>query len=565
MKTAVMVDDSEIDQFMGRALLEKLGYSVTSANDGHQALQLIQENPPNLVLCDISMPNMSGIELLQATRNISPPPLFVMASGQTEIRDAVAAMQQGAYGYLTKPLTEEALRAALAEAQMRFDADQAQSSRLETLAKYDGLTGLFNKSELARFLHMLTRSTRRRDHPSVLALANVDGLRLINNTYGHKEGDRVLRHVAGLLRQSIRTTDYIARFGGDVFALVLVGIEPEETLAKLQNILNRIESDKVLLGGKPHGVTITIGAAICMEKMEECDLLTNAEFSLDAAQHKGRNRFHLFAKADEAEKLANRKALGNLEILRDAMEHGRFEMHYQPVVDLRTNTVSHFEALLRLRDVNGVSIPPYDMVRTAETFGLIGKLDRLVVQTCLTEITADSKNTTHVAINLSAKSVDDPEFLPFIEAEFAAHNVDPARIMFEITETAVFDNLAQVQHFIRRVKSVGCRFALDDFGVGFSSFYFIKELDIDYLKIDGSFIRNIVEQGNDQVFVKAMVEISKVFGMHVIAEWVENEATAQLLKPMGVHYGQGSFHGEPAPFWLACAPPAPRVEGKDGG
>lgn len=553
MNTAIVVDDSEIDQFIGRTLLKKLGYSVTTASDGCAALELITAGPPSLVLCDMAMPNMGGIELLQSTRHIVPAPLFIMVSGNNEIRDAVAAMQYGAYGYISKPLTEELLLATLKQAQARFERDQEQHARLETLSKHDALTGLFNKLELTRFLHMLTRSARRRDHPSLLVLANVDGLHFINNSYGYPDGDHALQHVANVLKSSIRTSDYIARFGSDIFALVLVGIEPEEILEKLQSILDKFAGEKVLLGGKLHGITVTLGAAQCMEQMEESALLTNAEISLDAARQKGRNCFHVFTKADEAGKIASRKTLGHLELLRETMEKTRFDMHYQPVVNLQSNKISHFEALLRLRDGSGLPLPPYDMVRTAETFGLIGKLDRMVVRRCLADIGSDPLNRARVAINLSAKSVDDPEFLLFIENEFEQHHVDPSRIIFEITETAVFNNIATVQNFIRRVKGFGCQFALDDFGVGFSSFYLIKELDIDHLKIDGSFIRNMIGQGNDQAFVRAIVEISKVFGLSVVAEWVESQAIADLLRTMGVHYGQGSFHGDPAPLSLALA------------
>jgi EAL domain-containing protein (putative c-di-GMP-specific phosphodiesterase class I) len=180
-------------------------------------------------------------------------------------------------------------------------------------------------------------------------------------------------------------------------------------------------------------------------------------------------------------------------------------------------------------------------------FGLIGRLDRAVVSTCLHQVSR-LPDETGVAINLSGKSIGDPSLLHLIETTIHDLKINPSRIIFELTETAAFYNLDEVRHFVSRIKALGCRFALDDFGVGFSSFYYIKELDFDYLKLDGSFIKNLPKNRNDQVFVRAMVEISKVFGLMVIAEWVEDQETEILLREFSVSYGQGYYFGKPMPL-----------------
>ncbi|HJV50374.1 MAG TPA: EAL domain-containing protein, partial [Noviherbaspirillum sp.] len=177
--------------------------------------------------------------------------------------------------------------------------------------------------------------------------------------------------------------------------------------------------------------------------------------------------------------------------------------------------------------------------------GLIGELDRAVVKATLRDVARVPANAG-IAINLSGKSIGDPDLLHLIETRIKSLDIDPSRIIFELTETAAFYNLEEVRHFVRRIKSLGCRFALDDFGVGFSSFYYIKELDFDYLKLDGSFIAKLPHSPNDQVFVRAMVEISRVFGMDVIAEWVEDQETADMLHGFGVALGQGYHFGKPA-------------------
>jgi EAL domain-containing protein (putative c-di-GMP-specific phosphodiesterase class I) len=216
-------------------------------------------------------------------------------------------------------------------------------------------------------------------------------------------------------------------------------------------------------------------------------------------------------------------------------------------MNLDRGKVSHYEALLRLTDENGKPCNTGELVKTCEVFGLIGRLDHAVVKACLAQI-AHLPDGCGVAINLSGKSIGDPQLLGFIEATIKEKNIDPSRIIFELTETAAFYNLDEVRHFVRRIKSLGCRFALDDFGVGFSSFYYIKELDFDYLKLDGSFIANLPRNPNDQVFVRAMVEISKVFGLSVIAEWVEDQDTADMLRSFGVAYGQGYHFGKAMPL-----------------
>ena len=224
-------------------------------------------------------------------------------------------------------------------------------------------------------------------------------------------------------------------------------------------------------------------------------------------------------------------------------------MHFQPIVNLQSGETRHYEALIRLFDDDGNMLPPAKFIKTAEIFGLINRVDRMVVSACLEKL-AEMKlegSGAGLAINLSGKSVEDPELLKLIQHELATRNIDPSRVTFEITETALFHNLDQVQHFVQQIKGMGCRLALDDFGVGFSSFYYIKQLDIDYLKIDGSFIQNVLSSANDQVFVRAMVEISRVFDMQVIAEWVESAEVAELLKGFGVDYGQGYHFGKPAP------------------
>jgi EAL domain-containing protein (putative c-di-GMP-specific phosphodiesterase class I) len=371
----------------------------------------------------------------------------------------------------------------------------------------------------------------------------------VNTTYGQHEGDRVLQHVAGILKQSVRPTDIVARYGGDIFAVALTGIDPDYVDAKAQAISSNVEQAKVMLGNREHSLTVTVGVALGYALMEMETLINNADLALLLAKEKGRNQIYLYHDEDETHRREFGALFINLEILKQALKESRFSMHYQPIVHLQEGAPHHYEALIRLRDESGNVLPPDVFIKVAEKFGLATKIDCMVVTACIQKLAelAHAGNPAGLSINLSGKSVGNAELLNLIKSELAKTGVDPTRIIFEITETAAFHNLDLVQKFVRDTKQLGCRFALDDFGVGFSSFYYIKQLDIDYLKIDGSFIRNLQESENDRVFVQAMVEISRVYGMKVIAEWVENSENMSLLMEMGVDYGQGYHFGKPTP------------------
>ncbi len=556
MQSALVVDDSPIELLMAKTLLERQGFNPLTASNGEDALNLIRENSPNIVICDITMPGMSGLELLQATRHFVPPPIFIMATGLDDAEHAVASLNSGAYGYLTKPLREEQLRKVLHEATLRRQNELEARHVHERLSKNDPLTDLLNKDEFLRKLAEYSSSLRKDDHPLSIFFVNIDGLRYVNNTYGHPEGDNVLQHVAEIIKKSVRPTDIVARYGGDIFAVALVGIDPGNADAKAQTMSRNVEQARIMLGSREHSLTVTIGVALGYAHTGIDSLVNNADLALLLAKEKGRNQIYFYRDADEAHRREFGALFNNLETLRQALQEHRFSMHYQPIVHLLTGEPHHYEALIRLTDEAGNMLPPDVFIKVAEKFGLATKIDCMVVSACIQKLAelAQSGNPAGLAINLSGKSVGNAELLTLIKREFATTGVDPTKIIFEITETAAFHNLDLVQQFVRDVKQLGCRFALDDFGVGFSSFYYIKQLDIDYLKIDGSFIRNLQSSVNDKVFVQAMVEISRVYGMKVIAEWVENAEIASLLRDIGANYGQGYYFGKPTPECVMCDP-----------
>ncbi len=547
-KNAIVVDDGPVERLAGKSMLEKLGFSVTTAASGEEALHLLEEQPAVLVLCDISMPGMGGLELLEATRDKPQAPLFIMSTSHNDAEHAIASLRSGAYGYLTKPLRFDTLRATVADAIAKFEEERNVSENEKAKAHYDELTGVMNRIGFSQRLTDRLQAMQAGSSCGALLLLKIIGLNHINHSYGRNEGNKALQLAAKILSGLVRPADLLGRLGGDLFAIHFDAVDHQQVEQRISSVADTIERTKMSLADDVLTLTVVAGGACAYGAMEMEDLLNRADFAMHLARDRGRNRMHLYSEADEAHKRELSRQLNTVALVRAALrDPSRLAMHYQPIIKLETGDISHYEALLRLLDEHGKPCNTGELVKICEVFGLIGELDRAVVKATLADVARIPSNAG-IAINLSGKSIGDPDLLHLIETRLKTLNIDPGRIIFELTETAAFYNLEEVRHFVGRIKSLGCRFALDDFGVGFSSFYYIKELDFDYLKLDGSFIAKLPHSPNDQVFVRAMVEISRVFGLKVIAEWVEDKETAEMLHGFGVALGQGYYFGKPAPL-----------------
>lgn len=543
-KHAIVVDDGLVERLLGKAMLEKLGFSVKTASNAEEALRMIDQQQIDLVLCDIAMPGMDGLELLNTARSHPHAPLFIMSTNHNDAEHAIASMRLGAYGYLIKPLRFEHLRETVAEVMEKHKSDQDQARKVEKQGRIDALTNLINKNEFMR---------RLEEHPQgaastsgALLLIKLTGLNHINHSYGRPAGNKVLQFAANILTKQVRPSDILARIGGDLFSMYLQNVGQAQLEERAQGIATAIEEAKMVLSGEAFSLNVVIGGACAGKTLEVEDLFNRADFALHLAREHSASSIHIYSGADEIHKRELAHQLNTLSLARAALkDHSRIIMHYQPVVTLSTGEIAHYEALLRVLDDKGNFCMTGELVKTCEVFGLIRRLDQAIIELCLDDIKRMPADAS-VAINLSGKSIGDPDLLHFIETRVQASRIDPRRLVFELTETAAFYNIADVRHFVQKIKSLGCRFALDDFGVGFSSFYYIKELDFDYLKLDGSFIVKLTKNPQDQVFVRAMVEISKVFGLSVIAEWVEDEETVSMLHELGVTMGQGYLFGKPA-------------------
>ncbi len=417
------------------------------------------------------------------------------------------------------------------------------------LAAHDVLTGLVNRRHFADELDKILRSSLRYHQSGAVLCFDLDQFKDVNDTSGHGVGDNLLKSVARVLRKQARDTDIVARLGGDEFAMILPQadeLEAAETAERLCRALNKVQVG----GGKSlHYVSASIGVAIFPRQGKTvAELLMNADMAMSQAKEAGRNGWKLFADDDQTRTSVNERVYWN-EMVKRTLDDDSFEMYYQPIKNLRTLTISHYEALLRIFDDQHEILSSQKFILSAEASGTIQELDmRIIARVFRHKAHLESCGiVTQLAVNLSGLSFKNIHLVEHIESLYQRYQIDRSSIIFEITETAAVSDAKGTQETMSIIKKSGYRFSLDDFGVGFSSLYYLKKFPFDYVKIDGSFVRNLTEDLDDQVLVKALVEVAKSFGQFTIAEYVETSECCDLLKTLNVDYAQGYFIGRPVP------------------
>lgn len=421
--------------------------------------------------------------------------------------------------------------------------------RLVWLADHDPLTGLFNRRRFQRELQQAIEVAKRYHRSGALVFFDLDQFKYINDTSGHQAGDAILKSVGNATSAVIRNVDLVARLGGDEFAILLRETEADGAVRVAKEINSKLAQLNCAFEDRTHKVSASIGIAIFPRHgTDPHELLACADLAMYQAKEAGRCGWHVFAEEERARERMDERLRWEHKI-EAALNGDRFLLYYQPILDLRTNSVTRYEALLRMRDTDGSIVLPGCFIFTAERSGLIQRIDHVVLQKAIMHLSKldGRQNNTHLSINLSAKAFEDVDLLPALQEGLSRWQVDPKLLTFEITETAAVADFGLAKKLMTSIRELGCRFALDDFGVGFSSFYYLKELPVDYVKIDGSFIRNLARDADDQILVKAMSEVAKGFGKKTIAEFVETAEILGILREYGVDFAQGYYVGRPAP------------------
>jgi diguanylate cyclase (GGDEF)-like protein/PAS domain S-box-containing protein len=429
--------------------------------------------------------------------------------------------------------------------------DQSERKRfddhLSFLADHDPLTSLYTRKRFVEELGREIARAQRSGAAGAVVLVDLDDFKYVNDTQGHRNGDRLLTSLAQVLRQTVRANDLLARLDGDEFAVLVTETQPSRVDFVIERVLKAIRNHFVHVGEQPIGVTASAGIAFFPEQGASAEeILARADQALGRAKRQGRDQFVMF-KPDESWQAKVDSRLSGERLIREALARGRFVLHAQPILDLKTNEVVQYELLIRMLDEKNQLVPPASFLYTAERFGLIRSIDRWVVRQAIRLISQQRAlgNIVRLSVNLSGKSVGDLELTTLIEKELAEGAVDPGQLTFEITETTAITDAERSKIFAIALKQIGCRLALDDFGVGSNSMNQLKHLPVDYLKIDGSFIRDLPSNKVDQHLVRAMVEVARALKKRTVAEFVSSAEILKLVRDSGVDFAQGFFVGKP--------------------
>jgi diguanylate cyclase (GGDEF)-like protein/PAS domain S-box-containing protein len=420
-------------------------------------------------------------------------------------------------------------------------------AKLERMANHDGLTGLCNRTKFQRDLQRALERVRRFGDPFNVLYVDLDNFKCVNDTLGHAAGDRLLVDVARLLAENVRRSDVVARFGGDEFTVLLASTTTEQALRIAESLRSRFK-EHAFHRGAEHvdvGCSIGVAAGVATARSAE-DLLAQADFACHLAKRAGRNCVRVFNTEHEASKEGLSLEMGWSRRIKQALEAGRFALAAQPIVAVATRRVHSFEVLVRMWE-DGQLIMPGGFLPAAERFGLAREIDHWVIGSVIDRLAIEPSDPAapRYAVNLSAQTLSDDVVCELVRLKLRQSGVHPARLSFEITETTAISDMRVAERVLCRLREMGCHTALDDFGVGMSSFAYLRELAVDAVKIDGRFVRNLAQSVVDQGIVRAMNDIAHTLGKSTVAEFVEDEPSLALLAQFSVDYAQGYHVGRP--------------------
>jgi diguanylate cyclase len=417
-------------------------------------------------------------------------------------------------------------------------------------ATHDTLTGLVNRAEFESSLNHFIKDNREVSMQNALVYIDLDRFKVINDSCGHSAGDTVLKDVAKIMLACIRSTDTIARIGGDEFAVILYKCNTEQAMKIAKSICKSVEEYRFYQAEECYRLGASIGLVMIDKHwVSASSLMQAADTACYEAKNTGRNRVHLYD--DDHLVGVHRGETKWVNRIEKALEDKSFVLFCQRIMPLKHQGLEHAEILIRMVDKDGKLIPPSAFLPAAERFHLASRIDRFVVVEVLAWMQTNKHALSHIesiSVNLSGQSLSDPTFHRYVLDLISSLSIDASKLCFEITETAAITNITDAKKFIAEINQYGVKFALDDFGSGVSSFGYLKNLDVDYLKIDGQFITDLLKNDIGQATVRCIAEVAKVTGKKTIAEWVDNKTVESMLKKMGIDFTQGYLKHNPAPL-----------------
>ncbi len=534
------VDEGLRITFANRAAAEMLGYRADqlSGQDAHELLHHSLENgePYPREQCPIY-------------RAVAGNESFMVSEEVLWRRDGTSFPVQ----YSVNPLREQNDTTGAVVVFRDIAEARAMARKMDYLATHDALTGLINRAEFERRLeHALASARRGAQH--ALCYLDLDQFKIVNDTCGHVAGDELLRQLSSVLHSKVRQSDTLARLGGDEFGVLLEHCPTERALRVADDLRIVTQEFRFSWEDRTFAVGLSVGVVpITAETRDVADALSAADTACYTAKDRGRNRVHVYH-ADDAELTRRRGEMRWVARIRDALEAGHFYLNAQSILPVGPHVPhegKHFEVLLRMRNEEGQESPPTAFIPAAERYDLMPTIDRWIVTQVFNWLRRHRKRLNSVAlctINLSGHSLSDEHFQGFVAELLQEDSIPPEKICFEVTETAAVANLPRAVQFVRALRDRGCSFALDDFGSGMSSFAYLKNIPVDFLKIDGNFVRDMAHDPIDRSMVTAINQIGHVMGIRTIAEFVETREVLAHLQEIGVDYAQGYALARPGPL-----------------
>ena len=477
----------------------------------------------------------------------------------SDLQQPIAELAKGNLAVEFKPAEHREISEIVEALESTASALGERDARLLRLANHDGLTGLFNRRRLVEELKKEIDNVTVNEMSSALLFIDLDQFKYVNDTCGHPAGDRLIRKVADQLKRTVNGIGIVSRFGGDEFAILASDVERKQAREIAEKVLEDMRRLAHIEDGNVFHVHCSIGIAmIDSDQFDHDEIIAQADIACREAKENGRNRLKFYSMSEgEAERIV--ADVGWVSKLRDAIDNNDFTLRFQPIVHIASGRITHHEVLLRLKSDDNKTIAPDAFLPAAVRFGLMGEIDSWLVEHAILTLSEHRQDRPDLrfSINLSANAFETDDLTGFIRKNLEKNGVPPQAVIFEITESLAVRHLSHVEKQIASLRQLGCELALDDFGTGYSSFGYLQRLPVDYIKIDGCFVRDLVNNPVDQKMVRLIGEIGQEAGMKTIAEYVQGGPTLALLAELGIDLAQGYFIGRPTSVPTTKSMPIP--------
>ena len=541
----ILADDDPSIRLMVRHVLESEDFDIVEASDGLEAIKAVEKHNPALILLDAVMPGIDGFTTCQQIKDNGHADIPVMMiTGLDDDASVERAYEVGAIDFITKPIKWAVLKHRVKSVVAKVIAER----KVQLLAYRDTLTDLPNRLLFADRLEQAVIRAERSRTSVALMLVDIDDFKLVNDSFGHEAGDKLIKAVGQLISRSLRRADTIARLGGDEFAVIIEGIDGPQDAISIADNLTTILEHNVRLDDQETYTSASIGIAVYPDDGKDArTILKNADTALFRAKENGRHCFQ-FYKPEMSVSAMERLDLENS--LKAAFENDEFLIHYLPVIDIHKNEIVGVEALLRWQHPDKGMIQPADFLPTVENSGLIIALGEWLIFSVCKQIRLwqdAGLKEQNVSINLAPRQFKEQDLVALFTQAIAENNIEASSLSIEVTERTLIDNVGGVESTLKKLRNMGMKVMLDDFGTGYASLAYLKDFPVDLVKIDREFISGIPDNPGDSEIVDAIAGLTRGLKLDLLAEGVETESQLSVLKNVGCQYGQGFYWSKALP------------------